>query len=544
VLAIGFGVSAVANPASASVTAVEGSAFGYYSDVGLFGGAKQRQGEGQVVCTVPPSNGNPGEPPGCFVVATGHTAEESESPSVALPSGGGSLSDSKPEGATSRYGPAVLFSGQYPNAVNDPEETLPAPPSGPLDVSTQGSTGPNGTVTSSATVSPGTQGTVDPTQPRGVGPGPVVADALSSTCTASKSGITASTTITNGVLVTSTDSQGRALTTVTVPPTPTPNYTRTGTINNVGDSFTVVYNEQITQIDPVTNKRSITVNAVHMYLHGPTAVGDQVIGQSRCGITAPSSSGARYNPVTPARILDTRDGNGAPAVALGPGATLDLQVTGRGGVPATGVSAVVLNVTVTAPSAPISHLTVFPTGQALPLASNLNFVAGETVPNLVVVKLGAGGKVSLFNAEGSVHVIADVAGWYDDGSAASGARYNPVTPARILDTRDGNGAPAVALGPGATLDLQVTGRGGVPATGVSAVVLNVTVTAPSAPISHLTVFPTGEALPLASNLNFVAGQTVPNLVVVKLGTGGKVSLYNAAGSVHVIADVAGWYDAG
>ena len=128
-------------------------------------------------------------------------------------------------------------------------------------------------------------------------------------------------------------------------------------------------------------------------------------------------------------------------------------------------------------------------------------------------------------------------------TSVPGARYNPLTPSRILDTRFGNGAPAAMVGPGATLELQVTGRGGVPASGVSAVVMNVTVTQPTA-ASYLTAFPTGEVLPLAANLNFVAGQTVPNLVVAKVGAGGKVSLYNAAGGVHVIADVAGWYDAG
>ena len=124
-----------------------------------------------------------------------------------------------------------------------------------------------------------------------------------------------------------------------------------------------------------------------------------------------------------------------------------------------------------------------------------------------------------------------------------GAGYHPLTPSRILDTRTGNGAPVAPVGPGATLHLQVTGRGGVPATGVSAVVLNVTVTQTTAP-SFLTVFPTGEALPLAANLNYVAGQTVPNLVTAKLGANGRISLYNAAGSTHVVADVAGWYDAG
>ena len=126
---------------------------------------------------------------------------------------------------------------------------------------------------------------------------------------------------------------------------------------------------------------------------------------------APPSPGARYNSLSPARILDTREGNGAPAAPLGSGKTLDLQVTGRGGVPSSGVSAVVLNVTVTEPSAG-GFLTAFPTGEARPNASNLNFTAGQTVPNLVVAKLGAGGKASLYNPFGSVQVIADVAGWY------------------------------------------------------------------------------------------------------------------------------------
>ncbi|MDP9071103.1 MAG: hypothetical protein M3N68_07425 [Actinomycetota bacterium] len=120
------------------------------------------------------------------------------------------------------------------------------------------------------------------------------------------------------------------------------------------------------------------------------------------------------------------------------------------------------------------------------------------------------------------------------------ARYTALTPARILDTRSGQGAPAAAVGPGATVALTVTGRGGVPATGVSAVVMNVTVTQPSAP-SYLTAWPAGQPRPTASNLNYLAGQTVPNLVVAKVGTGGGVSLYNAAGSTHVVADVVGWF---
>ncbi|HTJ73922.1 MAG TPA: CAP domain-containing protein [Acidimicrobiales bacterium] len=124
-----------------------------------------------------------------------------------------------------------------------------------------------------------------------------------------------------------------------------------------------------------------------------------------------------------------------------------------------------------------------------------------------------------------------------------GAGFHALTPARILDTRFGTGAPTAPIGAGGSLNLQVTGRGGVPATGVSAVVLNVTVTQPTA-ASYLTVYPTGEAMPLAANLNFVPGQTVPNLVTAKVGANGQVTIFNGAGTTQVVADVAGWFDVG
>jgi len=246
--------------------------------------------------------------------------------------------------------------------------------------------------------------------------------------------------------------------------------------------------------------------------------------------------GAGYHALTSARILDSRIGQGLSG-PLGPGQTADLQVTGQGGVPVAGVSAVVLNVTVTQPT-DAGWITVWPAGVAMPTASNLNFSPGQTVPNLVTVKVGAGGRVSLFNSSGSTQLIADVVGWYDDGTQ-NDARLHVVTPARILDSRIGQGL-AGPLGPGQTADLQVTGQGGVPVSGVSAVVLNVTVTDPAA-AGYLTVWPAGVAMPTASNLNFSPGQTVPNLVVVKVGAGGMVSLFNSGGSTQLVADVVGWF---
>jgi hypothetical protein len=255
--------------------------------------------------------------------------------------------------------------------------------------------------------------------------------------------------------------------------------------------------------------------------------------------SALTSNEGGFHPLAPSRILDTRDGTGGHRAPVGPAATVDVTVAGRGGVPASGVSAVVVNVTVTQPTL-AGYLTVFPSGTARPVASNLNFVPGETVPNLAVAKVGTGGKVSLYNSVGTTHVVLDVVGWYDNDGRATGAHYIPLSPARILDTRVGTGGLGEPVGPATSVDVRVTGRGGVPASGVSAVVLNVTATNPSVG-GYLTVFPTGTSPPLASNLNFAAHETVPNLVVAKVGDDGKVSVYNNAGTTHVVFDVVGWY---
>jgi hypothetical protein len=259
---------------------------------------------------------------------------------------------------------------------------------------------------------------------------------------------------------------------------------------------------------------------------------------------AASPVGGTYHALSPARILDTRTGSGAPKARLGAGGVIDVQVAGQGGAPSSGISAAVLNVTVTNTTAP-SFLTVYPAGTPIPVTSNLNWLAGQTVPNLVTVGLGTGsydGKVAVRNSAGATDVIFDVAGYYTtpDQSPGPDGLFNPLVPSRLLDTRNGTGAPLAKLGGATTLNLQVTGRGGVPSAGVSAVVLNVTATNPSA-ASFLTVFSTGVPRPNASNVNFVAGQTVPNRAIVRLGGGGQVSFYNASGTTDVVADVNGWF---
>jgi hypothetical protein len=270
------------------------------------------------------------------------------------------------------------------------------------------------------------------------------------------------------------------------------------------------------------------------------AAGTAAAGTAAAGTAVTPAAGA-FHPLDPARIFDTRTGLGGTAAPIGPGQVATIQVTGQGGVPDTGVAAVVMNVTAVSPSA-ASYLTVYPAGATRPLASNLNYIAGQTVPNLVQVAVGTGGRVEAFNALGAVHVVVDVAGWVAEAAEAGTAGlFKPLPPARVLDTRIGQGGAVV--GAGQTIDVQVAGAGGVPATGASAVALNLTVTDPTA-ASYVTAYPTGQPQPLASNLNFAPGDTVPNRVIVRLGEAGKVSLFNHSGSAQLIADVAGWYTDG
>jgi outer membrane protein assembly factor BamB len=242
-------------------------------------------------------------------------------------------------------------------------------------------------------------------------------------------------------------------------------------------------------------------------------------------------AGGQYHPLpSPMRILDTRSG-----AALAGQETRRVQIAGSGGIPATGVSAAILNVTATDTTA-ASYLTLFPGGATRPTASNLNWAPGRTVANLVEVALAPDGTVDLFNATGSVDVVIDAQGWVQSvgSTAAYGSYLNPMPPFRVLDTRDGTGGPNVKLGPGATISVQVDG-------GFSnGLVLNLTVTNPTAP-SYLVVWPAGQPRPTSSNLNFAAGQTVANRAMVPVA--GSINIYNAAGSVDVIADINGAFRA-
>ncbi len=288
-----------------------------------------------------------------------------------------------------------------------------------------------------------------------------------------------------------------------------------------------VTNETVPNL--VNVKLSIT-NTVCFYSTQPTHLVVDLTGTFERG------GGAGAQSLTPARLLDTRKPIGVATIGkLSAGHTLVLQVSGSGGVPSTDVAAASLNVTVTEPDGP-GFITVYPCDDQLPTASNLDFVAGQTVPNLVTARLSAAGTVCLFTSA-TTHLVADVAAWYSVNAAQG---YHELSPQRILDTREPIGVPAIGKAAGGqSLVLQVSGQGGVPPTGALAVTMNVTVTEPDE-AGFLTVYPCDAARPEASNLNFTKGETVPNLVTVKLSAAGTVCLF-AQHTTHLVADVAGYF---
>lgn len=122
-----------------------------------------------------------------------------------------------------------------------------------------------------------------------------------------------------------------------------------------------------------------------------------------------------------------------------------------------------------------------------------------------------------------------------------GGSFQALSPFRVCDTRQsGPNCPAGKVPAGGEIAVQFAGVGGVLGTGVSAVTFNLTVTGGTS-TSYLTAWPDGATKPVASTLNFSAGQTIANMVTVKLGSNGKIRVANSLGQAHVILDVAGYY---
>lgn len=247
------------------------------------------------------------------------------------------------------------------------------------------------------------------------------------------------------------------------------------------------------------------------------------------GYAGPSGS-SRYVAVQPERVTDTRNGL-ARTGAIEAGETWQLEIVGTAGVPAD-ATAVALNVAATQAEGR-GFVTVFPCGQPRPTASSLNFVQDRTVPNLVVSGVGSGGRICVYSNV-RTHLVLDLNGWF----APAGSQLAPLTPTRLLDTRAALGTSSTTrLEADQTLELQVAGRGGVPA-GARAAVLNLVVTEPAGS-GFVTLWPCDQPRPVAANLNYVAGQTTSNLAMSDLDPAGRVCVYSLT-TTHVVIDTSGF----
>ncbi|NUR81416.1 MAG: CHAP domain-containing protein [Dermatophilaceae bacterium] len=237
----------------------------------------------------------------------------------------------------------------------------------------------------------------------------------------------------------------------------------------------------------------------------------------------------------PARLLDTRTGVGAPLARVPSGSAVTVQVTGRAGVPATGVETVLLNVNATGPAA-AGYLTAHANGTTQPGSRAMSYAAGGATTTLVLSRVGTDGKVRLYTSA-TTDLSADLVGWSPTGGYVSGG-----APTRVLDTRNGVGTPKARLAAGGTLTLPLLGRAGVPMTGVGAVLLDVSAAAPSAG-GFLTTWPAGAARPAAPQTRYEAAGAATGLVEAQLGTGGAVTIHSTA-QTDVLVDVVGWLATG
>lgn len=296
-------------------------------------------------------------------------------------------------------------------------------------------------------------------------------------------------------------------------------------------------------------------------VNGTVSIPDNTkLGSRTIGLTANGHVGAMgtFHALSPARVLDTRNGTGGvPVGPVGPNGVVHLQVGGNGGVPASGVSAVVLNLTETSATTG-GFLTVYPTGVTRPTASNLNYTSGVTQANSVTVAVSASGALDLFNS-GKSQIIADVAGYFIGSDALSaGGQYTPVAPLRLIDSRAPGFGPLSfedAYFPGYTFgDTSIDSH-------ITALAVNITAVTPAAAGWFTAWDGIGDA-PGASTVNFPKNKTVPNMAIVPTSPcdetftvaecGGadfadaaQIAVENFAhGNVNLIVDIVGFFDDG
>jgi hypothetical protein len=272
-------------------------------------------------------------------------------------------------------------------------------------------------------------------------------------------------------------------------------------------------------------------------------------------ISRPSSPASVFVPLTPIRIMDTRSASkiGPVTGPLTPGQVAVLPIAGTtpAKLPATGITAVSIAVTVNS-ATDAGYLTLYPDGTARPRTSNLDFPATTLFSNNAIVPVGTDGSIDIYNyTSGTDQVTVDLTGYFTSNLTAAGAStYTPLAgPARILDTRNGTGAPKAQIAGDGTLKLTIagntTGGASIPATGVTAVAINLTAVPPSGDGGQLIGYPDGATRPAVTMGVYYSGAARDNAMIIPVGSDGKIDIYNSSSTpTDLTGDVSGYFTAG
>ncbi len=250
-------------------------------------------------------------------------------------------------------------------------------------------------------------------------------------------------------------------------------------------------------------------------------------------LAAPSPSGpaSTYQPVGPIRVADTRQLDcGCTHID---GSTIHVQIAGRVvdgiSVPASIVAAAI-TITASNPSA-AAFVTASPSSSARPETSTVNVRSGVDIANSTIVAVGPDGAIDLF-AQAPMDLIVDLSGVFVEATSATAGRFQPLAPARLLDTRSPDGE--LPMGTVVTVPLPV----GVASDAV-ALAVNIT-SVDAAHTGYLSAFPAGTDPPSTSIINpDGSGSPMAATVIVPVTPAGLSVLTQAGG--HVLVDVVGWF---
>jgi hypothetical protein len=270
---------------------------------------------------------------------------------------------------------------------------------------------------------------------------------------------------------------------------------------------------------------------------GTISIGGQAFAVTQDSLVI--SGPLRFVPVTPCRVVDTRNAAGAFGAPRMPGGTTRNFVLPNSacGIPIT-AQAYSLNVAV-APPGPLGYVTVWPAGQTQPVASTVNSLDGRVKSNAAIVPAGTGGAVSVF-ASNATDLVLDINGYFVAPTDNTSLAFFPIPPCRVADTRDASaplGGPALAGG--ATRSFPVPSSACNIPVSAQAYSLNIAAV-PKGPLGYVTAWASGRSQPAVASLNAVTGAVTANAAIVPAGAGGAIDVF-ASNATDLVIDINGYF---